>query len=59
MGTLRHEGHEGAKNQDNMANAAGRAARREHLINEATAATTGDAGLTQGDKAKRALQKEE
>ncbi len=55
---LKHVGHEGAKNQDNMVNAAGRAARREHLINEATAATTGDAGQKQGDKAKKALQKD-
>ncbi len=57
---LKHVGHEGAKNQDNMVNAAGRAARREHLINEATAATTGQAGLDQGAKAKAKLtQKDE
>ena len=52
---LKHEGHEGAKNQDNMVNAAGRATRREHLINEATAATTDNAGLGQGSKAKAKL----
>ncbi len=56
---LKHVGHEGAKNQDNMVNAAGRAARREHLVNEATAATTDNAGLAQGDKAKRAIQRDE
>ncbi|MEE8490241.1 MAG: hypothetical protein V3S60_01260 [Acidimicrobiia bacterium] len=52
---LTHSGREGSKNQDNMVNAAGRAARRAHLVDEATAATTGQAGLEQGDKAKAKL----
>ena len=33
-----------------------RAERREQLINEATQASTDNAGLAQGDKAKAALQ---
>ncbi len=54
---LKHEG----RNFDGerSVTSAGRAARRAHKITEATAATTGQAGLDQGDKAKRALQKDE
>ncbi len=57
MSAMKHEGRnfDGEKS----VTSAGRAARREHLINEATAATTDNAGLAQGDKAKRSLEKDE
>jgi len=57
MSPLKHE-NVNLDGERSVASAA-RAARREHKINEALAATTGDAGLAQGNKAKAALQDDE